>query len=239
MLTKFGGKTICMDATHGTNTYDFLLISVMVIDDYGEGIPVAWMLSNREDAVALRKFLNGIKYVCGNIEPMWFMSDDAEQYFNAWKSVFVSSITRKIICVWHIDRSWRKALYDHIQDKKEQTYVYHTLYLLLQELNESRFRMMLQAFLTHLHAKHNNFYTYFKVQYCFRVQEWAACFRKGCIANTNMFVESFHRTLKVVYLQHKQNRRIDFLLVILSKIARDKVFERLRKLEMGKKTQNL
>ena len=31
----------------------------------------------------------------------------------------------------------------------------------------------------------------------------------------NMFVESFHRVLKFVYLQHKQNRRVDFLLATL------------------------
>ena len=49
-----------------------------------------------------------------------------------------------------------------------------------------------------------------------------------------MFVEAFHRTLKIVYLQHKQNRRIDFLVHTLLKIARDKVFEQLTKLEKGK-----
>ena len=41
------------------------------------------------------------------------------------------------------------------------------------------------------------------------------------------------------YLQKKQNKRVESLLSILVKVGRDKVFERLRKLEMGKKTQNL
>ncbi len=38
-----------MDTTHGTNMYDFNLLSVVVLDEYGEGIPVAWMISSRED----------------------------------------------------------------------------------------------------------------------------------------------------------------------------------------------
>ena len=38
----------------------------------------------------------------------------------------------------------------------------------------------------------------------------------------------------MVYLHHKQNRRIDLLLSTLLKIARDKVFEQLTKLEKGK-----
>jgi len=54
----------------------------------------------------------------------------------------------------------------------------------------------------------------------------------GCEHKINMFLKSF-RVLKVVYLHHIQNRRIDLLLSTLLKIARDKVFEQLTKLEKG------
>ena len=50
-----------MDSTHGTNAYQFLLISVMVLDDYGEGIPVAWALSNQEDTGTLIQYLTAVK----------------------------------------------------------------------------------------------------------------------------------------------------------------------------------
>ena len=40
-------------ATYGVNIYDFMLITVLVIDEYGEGIPVAWAISNREDTAML------------------------------------------------------------------------------------------------------------------------------------------------------------------------------------------
>ena len=40
-LLKFGPKVISVDSNHGTNIYDFLLISVVVIDDHDEGLPVA------------------------------------------------------------------------------------------------------------------------------------------------------------------------------------------------------
>ena len=56
MLTKFGHKGICSDATHGTTGYDFKLISQLVVDELGEGCPVAWCLSNREDFKALKVF---------------------------------------------------------------------------------------------------------------------------------------------------------------------------------------
>ena len=54
--------------------------------------------------------------------------------------------------------------------------------------------------------------------------------------NTNMRLESFHRKLKVCYLQKKQNRRIDALLNVLMRIARDLVFESIIKQEKGKQT---
>ena len=51
-----------------------------------------------------------------------------------------------------------------------------------------------------------------------------------------MFVERFHRTLKEVYLEKKQNRRVDHLIFKLRKISRDKAFEQLIKAEKGKNT---
>ena len=54
-----------------------------------------------------------------------------------------------------------------------------------------------------------------------------------------MFLEAFHRVLKIVYLHHKQNRRVDFLLTTLLKVSRDKAFERLRKLETGKSSHRI
>ena len=49
-----------MDSTHGTNAYRFYLITVLVVDDFGEGLPwpVAWCLSNREHEQALTCFLD-------------------------------------------------------------------------------------------------------------------------------------------------------------------------------------
>ena len=54
-----------------------------------------------------------------------------------------------------------------------------------------------------------------------------------------MYLESFHRVLKILYLNHKQNRRIDSLLITLMRVARDKAFEHFRKLEMGKNSHRI
>ena len=66
----------------------------------------------------------------------------------------------------------------------------------------------------------------------------ATCYHTQTTINTNMYLELFHRVLKILYLNHKLNRRIDNLLVPLLRVARDKAVERFRKqeMEMGKKS---
>ena len=85
MLKKFGtGKVVCMDATHGTNENNFQLITVLVIDEFGEGVPAAWLISNREDQAVLIEFLKAVKKRTGDIIAKYIMTDDAQQYFTAW-----------------------------------------------------------------------------------------------------------------------------------------------------------
>ena len=48
-----------------------------------------------------------------------------------------------------------------------------------------------------------------------------------------MFVESFHRLLKVVFLEQKQNRRVDKLIHELFRIVKHITFDQLIKLEKG------
>ena len=68
------------------------------------------------------------------------------------------------------------------------------------------------------------------------MKQWAPCYRVATVVNTNMAVEAFHHSLKTCYFEKKQNRRIDTLLHVLLKIARDKVFERVLKTQKGKMT---
>ena len=239
MLKKFGNSCICMDGTHGTNVYDFNLITILVIDEYGEGIPVAWLLANREDSTVLMEFLKEVRRTSGYLAPKWFMSDDADQFFNAWSGVFGKKGTKKILCSWHVDRSWRKAILLHIKDKETQIQVYHHLRILLTERVESQFRVYLQQFLTIIQGTSAEFLQYFRKHYCSKTEQWALCYRAGTQVNTNMFIESFHRLLKVVYMEHKQNRRVDFLLHMLLKISRDKLYDRLQKVEKGKNTHRM
>ena len=58
--------------------------------------------------------------------------------------------------------------------------------------------------------------------------------RKESFVNTNMYVEAFHRVLKYIYFKGKVNKQLDKCIGILMKLARDKGYKRLVKLEKGK-----
>ena len=236
MLMKFGPEAVCMDSTHGTNVYSFNLITILVLDEFGEGIPVAWMVCNREDATVLRPFFEKIKENCGDVCTKVFMSDDANNFYNAWKSVFSVTDTKKLICAWHVDKSWRKGLQQHITDTTKQADVYHHLRVLLEEREVISFWQRLQQFISWLSENEDlsSFLQYFQREYVKKAEQWAPCYRENCIVNTNMALEAFHRVLKVCYLEKKQNRRIDYLLHFLLKVSRDKVFERFSKTQKGK-----
>ncbi len=128
-MQRYGNSVIMMDATHGTTQYDFLLISILVLDEFGAGLPVASAISNREDSTLLTEFLKAVHKRVGDLTPTCFMSDCAEQYYNSWCGVFGSNMTKKLLCIWHIDRAWRKSLQEHIPDQQKRIEVYHQLRL--------------------------------------------------------------------------------------------------------------
>lgn len=55
------------------------------------------------------------------------MSDDAQQYYNAWSGVFETKETNKLLCAWHVDRAWQIALNEHVSGKQKQVEMYHNL----------------------------------------------------------------------------------------------------------------
>ncbi len=88
MIKAFDRNVICVDATHSTNQYEFL-VTFMVIDDFGEGIPVAWAITTREDTSMLTYFFQELRTKSGPLSTQVFMSDDAMRYWSAWTAVYI------------------------------------------------------------------------------------------------------------------------------------------------------
>ena len=128
-----------------------------------------------------------------------------------------------------------------LKDKALEATVYHNLRLLLEETNKDNFEALLDQTITELSSSSSTieFAKYFVMHYSHKKEQWAACYRKDAFINTNMYVEAFHRVLKYVYMKGQINKRLDKSLHLLMKLARDKGFERLVKIEKGKNTDRI
>ena len=127
-MIKHVSKIICVDSTHNTTQYDFMLTTVLVLDEYEEAVLVAWAVSNREDAEILEIFFKSVRDSCGqDFSTEIFMSDLANNFYNAWCSAY-SHPTRRLYCSWHVDKCWWKHVKKCITSDENQcnTYAYLT-----------------------------------------------------------------------------------------------------------------
>ena len=107
-------------------------------------LPTAWCLSNRTDFGAIVDFLRAVqKNIALDIKPKWVMTDDAEQFYTAWVTVFGQG-SQKLLCTWHVDRAWRRAVKNKIEDKGLAALVYQNLRILMDETNVDAFEELLQ-----------------------------------------------------------------------------------------------
>ncbi|GBN01390.1 hypothetical protein AVEN_110443-1 [Araneus ventricosus] len=236
MLKQYGNKVVCLDSTHGTNAYNFKLITVLIVDDFGEGFPAAWCLSNREDYSALKKFFDLIDRNLGEkLNPQFFMSDDAPAFYNAWTDVFESS-PHKLLCAFHFDKAVTKQLKQLISNKLKSCEVYKSLITIFSENIQQRFLEMYPNFKNDLldDPETEKFGIYFINNYDHRLKEIAACYRLESIVNTNNHLESFHKDFKYNYLNGKSNKRLDHCLYKLIEYIKDKGHQRIIKLQRGK-----
>lgn len=147
LYKKFGAKGVCADATHGTTGYEFLLSTLLVIDEFGHGQPVGWCLATHETEEFLKLFFDKVVANAGEIHPKWFMSDIAPQYYNAFVSANNCPSTKRLLCSWHVDKAWQTALREKIGNSEVEAEIYLKLKTIQQITNENLFQSSLQSFL--------------------------------------------------------------------------------------------
>ncbi|GFY77282.1 uncharacterized protein TNIN_85641 [Trichonephila inaurata madagascariensis] len=156
----------------------FDLATLLVLDDKREGFPAAFILSNRQDSTALTLAFAAIKeHTC--ISPRVLMTDDSESFYNAWKIVF-GIPEKRLLCTWHVDRSWRRSISRLITKKEIQVEAYKIVRSLLVETDEAAFNIMLKEALKMFDEKEEmkEFKRYFELTYSKRSEVWAYCHRK-------------------------------------------------------------
>ncbi|KAG8195381.1 hypothetical protein JTE90_001397 [Oedothorax gibbosus] len=239
VLQKFANDCICVDGTHGMNSYGFELVSILVIDELRQGFPGAFFITNRTDEDAIAVFFSCLKSKVGTLKPKVFMSDMAEAFYNAWLLIMDKPLKR-LFCTWHVDKSWRKNL-SKVKGKEKKASVYKTMRTLLEERDEQVFKIEFHGAMKKMLEDEDTaeFGIYINENYSKNVESWAYCYRIYSGLNTNMHIESMHNTLKNIHLKGENVKRLDKSIQGIMKLARSKLIERLITSKKGKVPKKL
>lgn len=217
LLKELGSGTVCIDSTHGTTGYDFQVTTLLVLDEYGSGLPVAYMISNRTNTPTMQAFFESLKSTTGEVHAAYFMSDDAQEYYKAWSSV-MGKPKNKLLCIWHVDKNWRNKILSLIKGRQQQVDAYMNLRMLMECTSTAELDELIDLFLSSgdpSQPELQDLLAYFKENYADRREEWALSYRLPDGVSTNMHLERMHGTLKHSVLEGKKNKRVDKLISAL------------------------
>uniref|UniRef100_A0A914W128 SWIM-type domain-containing protein n=1 Tax=Plectus sambesii TaxID=2011161 RepID=A0A914W128_9BILA len=234
LLDRYSGNVVCLDTTHKVCHYEgYLLGTLMILDSTGAGQPVAWFLVKGESEAQMTPVFKALKERHPDLRPKYFMSDCADAFWNAWRTVFDVTSVSRLLCLWHVWRAWSAHIARVSEERRRE--LREMLKNLVAAPTKHDFDLLYFAYsqamshagYTMTSAKEKapkTFGAYFHSEYVVndRSTLWARYGRVECDISTNMHLESFHRTLKKRYLQRVCNRRIDYVLhTLVMKVAPD------------------
>lgn len=172
------------------------MYTLLVVDNYGNGFPVAFCFTNKSDTSTYKLFFEYIQRAVGLIKANVFMSDDEPGFYNAWESI-MGPVSKQLLCTWHVLRSWGKNL-SKIHSKEKKSMVYKTLKSLIHETDKNKFYIELTKVIEDLKNDTDtaDFGQYFVSNYSSRVEKWAFFNRRHIGINTNMYLEALHKNIK-------------------------------------------
>lgn len=209
-----------------------------MIDEYGEGVPLAYCLTEREDENSITAFLKIVKDTCGQITANDFLSDDASQYFSSWQTIFGNG-AKKRLCSWHVYKNWKQQLRNKVSNKKKEDDIINRLISIRNSKDEETAKRNLDQLIKNLSTDKSTkaFASYLKSYYQKRIKEWIYCDRSVLIPNTNMHIEALHRLIKCIFLNSKRIQRISRCIEILKELTEQKELDRMVKIVKRKRTK--
>ncbi|XP_039286046.1 uncharacterized protein LOC111058654 [Nilaparvata lugens] len=243
LLHKYGNYVVCVDNTHGLDSFGFEMFSILVVDELGEGIPCALMFTTRNDTAILQVFYLVIRSALSglNLEPCYFMSDLDEASYAAWLGVFPCKETQRLFSSWHIDEAWRTQI-DKIKTKEPiiKANIYKQAKMLMNEKNLMTFDMMASNFLHELFANEEtrSFGSYMEV-FINDPQTWAYAHRLYKGIDASIHLENMHRNLKQIFFKGKKLKRLDRGIQAIMRFVKEKMFDRLVATEKGELSKKL
>ncbi|XP_052130176.1 uncharacterized protein LOC113209508 [Frankliniella occidentalis] len=240
LMNRHCSKIVIVDETHGTNQYNYNLLTAMVVDDNRRGWPIAHLITSKvkNDGDTLQFFFSCLKSRLDNdVKISCVITDDDPSLINGMKAGIADDLIH-LLCKWHVI----KNLKDNLR-KKSSSDLFETVLseikVLMNTENENEFLKLKDAFKKKYKDENNKsakpFLDYMEKYYFKRCEKWAMCYRNFPHAevNTTGHIESFHSRLKKTYLKRKVNKRLDDLIHILFDVEWEDHCTRTREANTG------
>lgn len=110
-------RFICADSTHNIRAKK-KMATIMTVDEDETGVSLAFCFCESKDTVTMQKFFAAVKKNVGfQIEADYFLSDDANSFYNAWCAEMTSdNQPHKRLCAWHVNKAWISNLGQFINE---------------------------------------------------------------------------------------------------------------------------
>lgn len=233
-LKKFGHDTICLDRSFDINSHHFELVSLLVLNEMGEGYPCAFLFSNRLDLEIMTLFFHIIKTTVGSIDTKIFMSDMVDYFYTAWITI-MSNVQLRYYCTWQIEHAWRKKLII-IKSKEKQETVINQLKAILQERDITTFKLMLESIVNQLNTESYawHFSSYLQDSCLQREELWSSADGVFIDLKTHPHFERMHKTLNHLFMNGKNAKHFGKALGDIMRFMREKLFDRNILINRGK-----
>ncbi|XP_068211964.1 uncharacterized protein [Palaemon carinicauda] len=238
LLNSSTNGFLCIDTTYFNGRHSFYLLSLIIRDGNGTGIPVAHFISNCRTEEVIRYFFYSIKERCPNLSFQGVMTDADFSGWEAFLAIF-GYVSVHVVCQWHIKRSWKKKV-ESLVESDSQKEVVNDLTAMMQEREEHNLSKLIVNFKLKYENFLPKFVEYFQSNIASQPELWAMCFRDLSSYNTitDMYCKGFHDTLEVFFTKTKAKKRIDDLLFLLLRIEETDTEQRLAQEEASHSAAN-
>jgi hypothetical protein len=205
------------------------LYTLMVFDDWLNGVPVAYIITSSSKQPDLEPWMRALADKMAAVQDDWmpnaFITDCAQVEIGGLQCVWPG--VKVFLCLWHVRRAWLKQAVAKIKDHAVRAGVLKGLGRIMYDTKCPHGDDMGPWAIRQLNALResfpivSNFWAYFDKQWADKTQMWVVGHRNLPYAgqDTNAAIESYHSNLKATLRASKgraHGRRLDWVIYELT-----------------------
>lgn len=210
------------------------LAFLMVLDEFHEPIPIAWLLTNSLDSRVLSSFFRSLKRECGDLATKYIMAPRFSEAYKTWCTIFTDT-PRNVLSDVEVRRDLKALVWNEFSTDRGRREVWELVESLIIEkrvdhLDISHLDDKFEPLLDKL--PHSGlFMERLEKEWLSRTQEWTLHYRIGVDVNLMGASNAFNKLRKFIHFKGTKNMDENFEQIL--KIGYDKCFLRSKRMFKG------